>query len=450
MIALLLELTLRGSLIFALTWLFDRLLAGHMQARSRRLWWWIVAFSFLVPLPLRLPILPPIPPMSGTVGTLASELLTATHTFDLTQGHVNTTAPTNHFLRLLPWIWLLGVVLSASLIVIQTTRTSRRWASKRLCTDSVLLDLLEDCKADAGITAPIGLVLSENAASPALLGWLRPRILLPSGLASSLSSAQLRAVFLHELAHFRALDVPLHWLFTAARAIHWFNPLVHLSARRWLHQRELAADETALRWLSPQQRPDYGDALVAALKHASTFPVPYGALALGESIENLKQRIIMITRHASLLPLGLPAGIFTFVLAALLILQPIRADQNADAKNAATTAAQTWLTEIDAGHYTESWTTAASSFQAALTSEQWASALEKARTPLGKCLERKLVSSLPQNGAHSSKGQLLEGEFLMMQYESSFENGKYMRETVTFTKEKNGSWKAAGYFIKPR
>jgi hypothetical protein len=41
-----------------------------------------------------------------------------------------------------------------------------------------------------------------------------------------------------------------------------------------------------------------------------------------------------------------------------------------------------------------------------------------------------------------------DGEYVVIQYESQFESKKAAIETVTPRLEKDGSWKAAGYYIK--
>jgi len=213
-----------------------------MQARGRRWWWWVAALAFVVP--WRLPVLPAWPAAAkGAVPELARATLSMTPRASSEGVLPFSVAPVFSWLA---WIWAAGVAVSLGLILFQTLRTSRRWARQRVCTDTALLELFEDCKAEAGVTAPIGLVLSDAAPAPALLGWLRPRILLSMTLATELPPSRLRAVFLHELAYFRALDVPSHWV----------NPGVHLAAHRWLRHREIAADETALRWLGPNEQSD--------------------------------------------------------------------------------------------------------------------------------------------------------------------------------------------------
>jgi len=156
----------------------------------------------------------------------------------------------------------------------------------------------------------------------------------------------------------------------------------------------------------------------------------------------------MINRY---LPRSAPRLVTTLVLIVLAgaaLLRPVRADA-ADAKQAAVAAMQTWLAEIDASHYDQSWTDAAPSFQKALSSAQWVNALTSVRAPLGKNLGRTLASALEQTDVPSPAGTQ-HGDFVIAQFDSSYENLKYAIETVTFEKTPDGSWKAAGYYIKPK
>ncbi len=117
---------------------------------------------------------------------------------------------------------------------------------------------------------------------------------------------------------------------------------------------------------------------------------------------------------------------------------------NEAGEKAAAAAAQTWLGEIDAGHYAKSWEDAAGYFRGAVTEKGWSDALNGARKPLGSLLSRKLASV---RGASSLPGAP-DGNYVVMQFDTSFSNKKTAVETVTFMQEKDGKWKAAGYYIK--
>lgn len=445
MLSILAELTVRGTLLSGLVWLLERTLATRIQARSRRLWWAIAALAFLIP--LRLPIRPVMPVAASRVHDSLTSFVRPEPSAALAVSPKVVPDAGRGRMDFVLLLWLAGAGISLALVVFQTVRTGRRWSQEKLCTKPELLALVEECKAAASVTAPIGLVLSDNVSAPALLGWLRPRILLPRALATSLPRPQLRAVLLHELAHYRALDQSLHWLFTFARVIHWFNPIVHFTVRQWLHFRELAADEAAMRWLTPQERPDYSVALVEALKHAHDSPPPYGALALGETIKNLKQRLTMITLHSSLARRGVFALAISLLLSATVFLQPVWADEASDAKTSAAAAAEPWLKIIDDGHYATSWENASQGFKSHVTSEQWQGMSKQVRSPLGKCLDRKLSYSSYHSGQPKADSKEAQGENVTLHYVTSFENMKTATETVYFTRDPDGTWKADAYVI---
>lgn len=107
-------------------------------------------------------------------------------------------------------------------------------------------------------------------------------------------------------------------------------------------------------------------------------------------------------------------------------------------------AAESWLGLTDSGKYAESWDDASSRFKAAVTKDRWVSMVVPVRDPLGKVLSRTLKSvtyttSLP--GAP-------DGEYVVIQYDASFEHKKSAVETVTPMLDKDGKWRVSGYFIK--
>jgi hypothetical protein len=70
--------------------------------------------------------------------------------------------------------------------------------------------------------------------------------------------------------------------------------------------------------------------------------------------------------------------------------------------------------------------------------------MESFRKPLGDLVSRKLKSA---QRATSLPGAP-DGEYVVMQFDTSFAAKKTAVETVTFTHEKDGSWRASGYYIR--
>lgn len=130
------------------------------------------------------------------------------------------------------------------------------------------------------------------------------------------------------------------------------------------------------------------------------------------------------------------------IISSLVILGIAHAKQGAE--KAAQQAAESWLALIDSGEYEESWETAAESFKAALSEDSWENMMESTRQPLGKLKSRKFKSATYTKSLPNAP----EGEYVVIQYETSFENMKSAVETITPELCKDGRWRVAGYYIK--
>ena len=103
-------------------------------------------------------------------------------------------------------------------------------------------------------------------------------------------------------------------------------------------------------------------------------------------------------------------------------------------------AADAWLVLTDTGQYQQSWEQTAASFQASVTNTHWQSALQAVRLPLGKLRTRVFKGATYTRSLPGAP----DGEYVVIQYESSFKHKAFAVETVTPSREKDGSWRVAG------
>ena len=109
-------------------------------------------------------------------------------------------------------------------------------------------------------------------------------------------------------------------------------------------------------------------------------------------------------------------------------------------------SAESWLATVDSGKYGESWDQAAENFRSSGTKEQWEKAVGSVREQTATLKSRKLLRA-----DYTQKlPNVPEGEYVVLQYESSFANAAAAIETVTPTRERDGSWRVSGYFVKPK
>jgi predicted SnoaL-like aldol condensation-catalyzing enzyme len=94
--------------------------------------------------------------------------------------------------------------------------------------------------------------------------------------------------------------------------------------------------------------------------------------------------------------------------------------------------------------YAESWTEAATYFKGAVTQEGWMQSMKSVRQPLGKNKSRNLLSSKYTRTLPGAP----DGEYVVIQYQTSFEKKQPAVETLTPMLDKDGKWRVAGYYIR--
>lgn len=113
-------------------------------------------------------------------------------------------------------------------------------------------------------------------------------------------------------------------------------------------------------------------------------------------------------------------------------------------ENEALAAAKSWLSSVDKAEYGQSWEQAAELFKSAVKKEQFVVSLEASRGAMGQVSLRTVKS---RQFARSLPGAP-DGEYLVIQFDTSFEKKAAATETVTPMREKDGTWKVSGYYIR--
>ena len=125
----------------------------------------------------------------------------------------------------------------------------------------------------------------DNVQSPFVLGVIRPRIYIPSGL----DEGTLEYVLAHETAHIRRRD---HWwkpLGYLLLSIYWFNPLLWIGYILLCRDIERACDEKVLTAIGETGKSGYVNALLSCSTHRRlilTCPVAFGEVGVASRIKS--------------------------------------------------------------------------------------------------------------------------------------------------------------------
>ena len=108
-------------------------------------------------------------------------------------------------------------------------------------------------------------------AGPAVLGFIRPRIVTPAGFEKHFTAQEQAAILAHERVHLGRQDARINALAALLRCLNWFNPLIHLGSR-WLRiDQELACDAGVV--AGPVSRRDYASALLKSQMVVASLPL---------------------------------------------------------------------------------------------------------------------------------------------------------------------------------
>lgn len=142
------------------------------------------------------------------------------------------------------------------------------------------------------LTSEAGLYRSRAAGvGPALIGSLRPRIVLPADFEARFSPEERAVVIAHERTHLRRGDHLVNGFVAVLQCVCWFNPLVHLAAPRLRVDQELACDALVVA-RHPRARRSYAEAMLKT-QLAPVAP-PLGCHWPASAEHPLKQRISML------------------------------------------------------------------------------------------------------------------------------------------------------------
>ncbi|HEX4028646.1 MAG TPA: M56 family metallopeptidase [Rhizomicrobium sp.] len=150
---------------------------------------------------------------------------------------------------ILPWLvgaWLFGVALFSLRLAGGFLLLEHRRRRHSAALGPRVLAVCQELQHQLGLARAIRYLECGWLQAPAVIGWLRPVVLLPVTALTGLSEVQLRAVIAHELAHVRRLDALVNLFQVLVETLLFYHPAVWWLSRRIRTERELACDEIAV------------------------------------------------------------------------------------------------------------------------------------------------------------------------------------------------------------
>ncbi|WP_268629127.1 M56 family metallopeptidase [Paenibacillus alvei] len=215
-----------------------------------------------------------------------------------------------NFVDVLMLIWLAGVLLFAAKTVFDQLRLKQALRAGHPIETPYLLASFYETKQLLGVTRKVQFVASERISGPAVVGFIKPAIVISPSLLITLKKEQLQYILAHEFAHIRRRDVAVNWVMFITLIFHWFNPLLWLAVHKAREDQEMACDACVLDRMSPQQNNAYGQTIIHVLEHFSGNRPQPGLAGMSATHKQMKRRLTMIKQfnkksyHLSILGLA--------------------------------------------------------------------------------------------------------------------------------------------------
>ncbi|MES2378683.1 MAG: M56 family metallopeptidase [Bacteroidota bacterium] len=177
------------------------------------------------------------------------------------------------------------------------------WGVNRLKTRQVSVvsefwnDRIHQLANSLAIKQTISLLESGLIKVPMVIGNLKPVILMPVGLLTALSTAEVEAILVHELAHIKRRDYLVNLLQSLMEIVFFFNPAVLWVSQLIKAERENCCDDLALAQSS--DKVSYVRALLTCEEYQQSVPAYAMAFPGGKgSLFNRVKRLTGNRNHS--------------------------------------------------------------------------------------------------------------------------------------------------------
>lgn len=137
------------------------------------------------------------------------------------------------------YLWLLGIAALLVYSIITLVKLQRRLGG--------------------AVSEGDGIYLSDNINTPFVMGFIRPKIYLPSQLGTE----EKQYIILHERTHIKRLDHIVKILSFFVLCLHWFNPLAWVAFFVSGKDMEMSCDEAVIKKLGADVKKDYSSSLLS-------------------------------------------------------------------------------------------------------------------------------------------------------------------------------------------
>nr|WP_315021672.1 M56 family metallopeptidase [uncultured Aminipila sp.] len=310
------EISIITSVIIVTVKILSYFIYKHYAAKWKKWIWLIIAVRLLIPIeftfsgapiqvnipdtnnPFFISLTNPISPYKGTVQKSETEVLPEMSPVSDTQVEKFTDSVPE---KNVPWmditisVWVIGCfvfIVHHFVGYLYFRKQIFRWS--RVLKEQRSYDIINDISTKFGIKKLVDVYVCDQIASPSIMGFFRPVVVIPSG---HYSDEELTFIFKHELTHYRRYDLWYKMLLLLSNAIHWFNPMIYLLRYEAYVDLEFSCDDEVIKGMSTDVKKAYGETILSCINQQKMRKIAL-TTCFSDTTKTLKERLqnILSTR----------------------------------------------------------------------------------------------------------------------------------------------------------
>ncbi len=248
------------SIVGLLIALLDRVIENRVWPQVRAALWWLLIVGLVVSPFAKSPI--SIWTKSGPISKVG-ELIVSNQPSGESNASIPSNADSANAINpsataarwnLAKWtllsIWSIGVAICFAAAMWRNGQVRRRWIGNEVASPAWFAAICRESAAKIGLRRLPRVVISEAAPGPAVVGAIRPVVVVPASIVSDADRQPLEHVLLHEFAHVRRRDAVAGRFCQLVQIVYWFHPIVGLARKQLETLREICCDELVARAMS--------------------------------------------------------------------------------------------------------------------------------------------------------------------------------------------------------
>lgn len=151
-----------------------------------------------------------------------------------------------HYDRVLVFVWFAIICIKIATMFFDVRNVYKLKNAKRKPVSVELQRLFKTICHKMDLKKGISVFESGIAKTPMVIGVIKPMVLIPIGLLTSMTPEQVEAILAHELAHIKRKDFMVNLIQSGMEIIFFFNPFVIWISSVIRKERELCCDDIAI------------------------------------------------------------------------------------------------------------------------------------------------------------------------------------------------------------